>query len=263
MGRKTSICYLSPHSGAPPRRNRFPALARWATLFRPPGSLHGALGYCQPRSTAVFRVIAGLDQIDIELVQQRGEPLLLPFPRRLAHTVQPLGHAWPVLCRWRVGLPAVLLGPRPSLPNLRRGLRPLCSAASLVLLCGPTSPLRVCPPCGFAPSRAALLSRQGQGRTPGSHACCCVACPGSQTTGDSSGPRADGPADVAFPCYLSGRHLHPSFRSSIPGPPVPLFTLRRPPRDHRRKTRGQDGSLSLSCRALSSPTTYRFIPARK
>jgi hypothetical protein len=30
--------------------------------------------------------------------------------------------------------------------------------------------------------------------------------------------------------------------------------------DHR-KTRGQDGSLFLSCRALSSPTTCRFIPA--
>ncbi|MFN0164889.1 MAG: hypothetical protein ACKV22_00540, partial [Bryobacteraceae bacterium] len=34
-----------------------------------------------------------------------------------------------------------------------------------------------------------------------------------------------------------------------------------PPRDDRRKTRGQDGSLLLSCRALSSPTTCRFIPA--
>src|SRR5207244_3016343 len=33
------------------------------------------------------------------------------------------------------------------------------------------------------------------------------------------------------------------------------------PRDDRCKTRGQDGSLFLSCRALSSPTTCRFIPA--
>ena len=32
---------------------------------------------------------------------------------------------------------------------------------------------------------------------------------------------------------------------------------------HRRKTRGQDGSLLLSCRALSSPTTCRFIPVHK
>ena len=35
------------------------------------------------------------------------------------------------------------------------------------------------------------------------------------------------------------------------------------PRDHRRNTRGQDGLLFLSCRALSSPTTCRFIPAHK
>src|SRR5258708_17523218 len=30
-----------------------------------------------------------------------------------------------------------------------------------------------------------------------------------------------------------------SFRSSIPTPPIPLFTLRRPPRDAQRKTRSR------------------------
>ena len=30
-----------------------------------------------------------------------------------------------------------------------------------------------------------------------------------------------------------------SFRSSIPSPPIPLFTLRRAPRDTQRKTRGR------------------------
>jgi hypothetical protein len=34
-------------------------------------------------------------------------------------------------------------------------------------------------------------------------------------------------------------------RSSIPSPPIPLFTLRLPPHDDRRKTRGQDGLLFL------------------
>jgi len=42
---------------------------------------------------------------------------------------------------------------------------------------------------------------------------------------------------------------------------MPLFTLRLPPRDGTRKTRGQDGSLLLSCRTLSFPTTCRFTPA--
>ena len=33
-----------------------------------------------------------------------------------------------------------------------------------------------------------------------------------------------------------------------------------PPRDDRRKTRGQDGSLLFPCRTLSFPATCRFIP---
>src|ERR1700682_1693697 len=42
---------------------------------------------------------------------------------------------------------------------------------------------------------------------------------------------------------------------------MPLSMLPPPPRDGHGKTRGQDGSLFLSCRALSSPATCRFIPA--
>ncbi len=42
----------------------------------------------------------------------------------------------------------------------------------------------------------------------------------------------------------------------------PLSTLQPAPRDAACKTRGQDGfAILLSCRALSSPTTSRFIPA--
>ena len=70
-----------------------------------------------------------------------------------------------------------------------------------------------------------------------------------------------GRADFAFPLGSQGRHLQLDSRSSIPGPPAPLSMLRMPARAGRRKTRSQDGSLLLSCRALSSPTTCRFIPA--
>src|SRR5207248_3596988 len=41
---------------------------------------------------------------------------------------------------------------------------------------------------------------------------------------------------------------------------MPLSTLHPAPRGTERKTRGQDGSLLLSCGSLSSPTTRRFIP---
>src|SRR5437016_12696483 len=42
----------------------------------------------------------------------------------------------------------------------------------------------------------------------------------------------------------------------------PCLQLQATPRDLACKTRGQDGFAALlSCRALSSPTTCRFIPA--
>src|ERR1700694_3119543 len=56
------------------------------------------------------------------MMEQGSEPLLPPFPSYLAHTAQSLGHSFPALCRARVGLSDVLLGPRPFLPRLRRGM---------------------------------------------------------------------------------------------------------------------------------------------
>jgi hypothetical protein len=44
---------------------------------------------------------------------------------------------------------------------------------------------------------------------------------------------------VAFHQIKSVGALIASFRSSIPSPPVPLFTLRRAPRGAQRKTRGR------------------------
>src|SRR5260370_186624 len=53
------------------------------------------------------------------MVEQSGEPLLLSFPCYFSHTVQPLGHALPVLCRVHVRLNDVLPRLCPFLPNLR------------------------------------------------------------------------------------------------------------------------------------------------
>src|SRR3954447_8462696 len=44
---------------------------------------------------------------------------------------------------------------------------------------------------------------------------------------------------------------------------MPLFTLHEPPRGNPRKTRGQDGSLFLSCKTLAFSTFCRFIPAHR
>src|SRR6201996_5481988 len=59
---------------------------------------------------------------------------------------------------------------------------------------------------------------------------------------DYAGPARDlrcRPHHVAFHQIKSVGALIASFRSSIPSPPVPLFTLRRAPRDTQRKTRGR------------------------
>ena len=84
--------------------------------------------------------------------------------------------------------------------------------------------------------------------------------PGSRTTPDPTATRVCVPVSVAFPLQAHGRHPDCVFRSSIPGPSMPLSTLHPAPHGTQRKTRGQDGSLLLSCGALSSPTTRRFIP---
>src|SRR6202040_3895208 len=59
---------------------------------------------------------------------------------------------------------------------------------------------------------------------------------------DYAGPTRDSryrPRHVAFHQIKSVGVLIASFRSSIPSPPVPLFTLRRAPHDAQRKTRGR------------------------
>jgi hypothetical protein len=52
-------------------------------------------------------------------VEQGGAPLLLSFLCCLPHTIQPLGHALPALCRVHVRLNDVLSRLCPSLPSLR------------------------------------------------------------------------------------------------------------------------------------------------
>ncbi len=133
------------------------------------------------RSLPLQGVKAVPEQTNRQMVEQSGEPFLLPFLCCLPHTAQSLGHSFPALCRARVGLSDVLLGPRPSLPNLRRGLLPLCSAGSSVLRRSPTPPERACPHYGFAPSRTGLDPgwTETLRRSPGSRACCFSACAGS------------------------------------------------------------------------------------
>src|ERR1700687_4047933 len=140
----------------------------------------------------------------------------------------------------------------------------LCSAGSAVLLRSPTAPERSRPPFGLWPSRTGLAV---EAKTPksslGSRACCFSACAGSNDYAGPINPLAFNVVVVlpSSPLHGVGVLDHRLFEAQSPRPLIPLSTLRPTPRDAARKTRGQDGfAVLLSCRALSSPTTCRFIP---
>jgi hypothetical protein len=76
------------------------------------------------------------------VVQQRGEPFLLPLSCRFSYAAQRLGHAGPVLRPERALLVRVPLGPPPFAPPAPPRIAPLCSPASSLLWQGLTSHFR-------------------------------------------------------------------------------------------------------------------------
>ena len=58
-------------------------------------------------------------EINVDVVEERGEPFLLPVPCCLSYAFQRLGHACPVLCPARGLLVHIPLGPCPSLHQFR------------------------------------------------------------------------------------------------------------------------------------------------
>ena len=95
--------------------------------------------------------------------------------------------------------------------------------------------------------------------SPGSRARCFRTCTGSLTARDSSAPRDIGAPDGAFRFSLQRRRPGVIvLRGSIPGPHVPLSTLRRRPCGRLRMTRGRCGSLLHFRMTLSFTTPRRF-----
>ena len=150
--------------------------------------------------------------------------------------------------------------PFPPQPPPR--LSPLCSAASLVLWRSQTPPWRTRPAYGYSPSRTGLPAQTPK-RSPGSRAYCFSACLGSSTTpGPTSARDITPPAGVAFPLTEKGRRPVLSFRSSIAQPTdASVYASTCCLTAARARLEVRMESLLLSCRALSSPTTCRFIPA--
>ena len=99
-----------------------------------------------------------------------------------------------------------------------------------------------------SPTGLSCTSLQESPRSPGSRAWNFQTCMGSTTTRDRPKARGVAPVLVAFRFDDSVGVPIEAFRSSIPSPPVPLFTLRRVSRDTRCKTRGRADRYSFLVR---------------
>ncbi len=86
--------------------------------------------------------------------------------------------------------------------------------------------------------------------------------PGSQTSQSPVYACDFASTDIAFrKCELRRHSDFRTFRGSMAGLHVPLSTLHVQPCDCPRMTRGQVGSLLLTCATLTFATPRRFIPA--
>ena len=157
----------------------------------------------------------------------------------------------------------VLLGPRPSLPALRQELTPLVRAVpgyyaavrllrnvhasrTAIGLCSPVYSGFPCRHSGGLPVPMHEVSRRARAL---------------RLRGAVQRLAYFAAVPVAFAVRYQLGAPDFFFHSSIPRPPVPLSTLRWLPRGAPCKTRGQDGSLFLSCETLSFSTPCRSIPA--
>src|SRR5215831_2720779 len=211
-------------------------------ILLPPQAVHPRGGF------PLQSVKAAAEQIDGKMVEQSGELHLLVFLRGFPHPRQPLGHVCPALCWVRVRRRGVLLDQRPSLCILRRGCSLLVRMThryyAAVRLLGDVHTGR--PALAFA-RRPANLRRRLRG----------LPVPVQEVSRRIWGLRLrrTGPGlalspRVMLPSAESDRVgvLIARFRSSIPSPPIPLFTLRCTPRGAQRKTRGRVDRYSFLVR---------------
>src|SRR5207245_10529638 len=198
------------------------------------------------------------------MVEQSGEPLLLSFPYCFPHTVQPLGHAFPALCRAHARLNDVLPRLCPSLPSLRRRLpslvrlvhryydtvrllrhvhvrRSVCGLRGPALIVRPrrAGDLRVLVHVVSQRARVLRLRRTEQ-------------------------PLAFSAAAVLPSSTLNGVGIliYGLFAAQWPRPPVPLSTLQETPRDVPSKTRGQDGFATSFPVGLLHPLHHAGLARR-
>src|SRR5262249_51680429 len=218
------------------------------------------------RSFSLQGVVTVPQKTHPDVVEQRGEPRPLVFSCCLTHTEQVAQLADPALSPGRGRLPDVLFGRLPSLyalrqrfPTVVRTLRRYYATVRLptgvhagLLAHGLLQPSHRL----SAPQASAAV---GVSRSGGVVFRCVLGFSAGAVSGGSLRPP---PRRYCLPsCGTTSALRSRLFRSSIPCLHVPLSTLRWQPRGWPRMTRGQDGSLNLSCMTLPFTTPRRFIPA--
>src|SRR5712692_7176798 len=198
------------------------------------------------------------------MVEQSGEPLLLSFPCYFSHTVQPLGHAPPVLCRVHVRLNDVLPRLCPFLPNLRGRLPFLVRLVHRY--CGTVRLLRHVHvrSMAFGLRGPALIVRPRRaGDLP------VLVHVVSQRARVLRLRRTDSPLAIAWlPCCLPptrnevGVLIYGLFAAQSPRPPMPLSTLQETSHDVPCKTRGQDGFATSFPVGLLHPLQHAGLSRR-
>src|SRR5439155_19355269 len=98
---------------------RMPPMAPAAEILKPRVEFRLVVRPCHTvragGGLSLERVERQPERVDIDMVEERGEPLLLPLPCGLPYAVQRLGHTFPTLCPVCALLLRVPLGPRPLL----------------------------------------------------------------------------------------------------------------------------------------------------
>ena len=204
-------------------------------------------------------------EVDAEMVEECGEPLLLPLPCGLPYAVERLGHTSPAQSPVCALLARVPLGPRPWLhgsaaaavlaPALFVGFAATTAVSDFSRSCiigYGSSPSRCGPGQHAAPL---LLADREISRFPSKKL---LHMPGPVTTPDRPGARDGAPVRVAFHIRNCVGIRDEGFRGSMAGLYSPLPTLRRHPRERLRTARGRCGSLLLHRKGLAPSTSCRF-----
>jgi hypothetical protein len=205
-----------------------------------------------------------LDVIDV--VQQRREPLFpVPF-RCLTYPLDAIRRMTPALGPVAVTVERIPLGQPASLHCLRsrfRGLvRRLPRYYRAVRLPVFVHHRRLSMDFPMRPATLLSAGDHGRSRFPG------VMLPTVHGVSDRAGSRRASRwrrAGCSLPLIstASAPRFDSRFRGSIPGPTVPLSTLRRRGCPHRRMTRGRCGSLRLQRFELPSIAPRRLAGARR